>query len=253
MHVGIIGMGVVGKAQSRMFKDHHQVTYDPVHNDTYPAADLKECDFAIIAVGTPSREDGSANLDYVFTAFNRLPPKLPVIIRSTVPPGTSHKLMQYRESHVVHVPEFLQERKGGEWKESTDVPFLIIGGPPQARDFFWPLLKKVHPGKIHGCSALEAEFIKYSANLYGALRVTFVNEMFRICRTYGANWEEVRLGWLKDPRMTPQYTAMDGFGPGFSGPCWPKDLAALISASTEHGYKPEFLQAIQDANTRFQQ
>jgi len=128
---------------------------------------------------------------------------------------------------------------------------LILGASPAARSFFWPILKQVFPGVIHGCSALEAELIKYSANLYGATRVTFVNEMARISQLYGANWEEIRRGWLKDPRMTPQYLGYDGFEPGYGGPCWPKDLSALIAASREHGYEPEFLQAIQDSNERF--
>lgn len=251
MKVGLIGMGVVGKAQERMFRNHVHVTYDPAYDDVYPYQTLRECDFAVISVGTPSREDGSANIDYVFNAYNSLPSHLPVILRSTVPPGTCNNLMRFREAHTAHVPEFLQEREGGEWRESTDIPFMILGGPPQARSFFWPFLAKVFPGVIHGCSALEAEFIKYSANLYGALRVTFINEMANICNLYGASWEEVRLGWLKDPRMTPQYTHYRGFPPGFHGPCWPKDLSALIAASKEKGYDPQFLQAIQDANERF--
>ncbi len=251
MKIGIIGMGVVGQAQSRMFAKHDQVTYDPAYNETYPFHELKECEFAVIAVGTPSKEDGSANLEYVFSAYNKLPSHLPVMLRSTVPPGTTNKLMRYRESHTVHVPEFLQERQGGGWKESTDVPFLILGGPPQARTFFWSRIAQVFPGRIHGCSAIEAELIKYTANLYGATRVTFVNEMANICAVHGANWEEVREGWLKDPRMTPEYTKYRGFPPGFGGPCWPKDLKALIADAKEYGYDAEFLKSIQEANTRF--
>ncbi len=251
MKVGLIGLGVVGTAQARMFDRYVHVTYDPKYNDRYPQEELKACDFAVIAVPTPSREDGSANIDYVFEAFNRLPSKLPVVIRSTVPPGTTNQLMRFREAHVTFVPEFLQEREEGEWRNSTDVPFLILGAPPQARSYFWPLLQKVFPGNIHGCSAIEAEIIKYAANLYGAARVTFVNEMAQICKLYGVRWEEVRQGWLKDPRMTPQYTEYDGFEPGWGGPCWPKDIAALIAASREKGYEPEFLQAIQDSNERF--
>ncbi len=251
MRVALIGLGVVGKAQAKMFGRFVHTTYDPAYDDTYPARKLGECDFAIIAVNTPSRPDGSANLDYVFNAYNKLPPRLPIVIRSTVVPGTCNSLMRFREAYTAHVPEFLQERKGAEWPDSTDVPFMILGAPPQARNFFRPFLTKVFPGAIHECSALEAELIKYSANLYGATRVTFVNEMAQICKLHGVRWDEVRHGWLKDPRMTPQYTGYDGFERGFGGPCWPKDLSALIAASREHGYEPEFLQAIQDSNERF--
>src|SRR5262249_23046760 len=92
---------------------------------------------------------------------------------------------------------------------------------------------------------------KYTANLYWATRVTFVNEMAAIASTFGEDWEEVRAAWLMDSRIDPAYTAMEGFPPGFGGRCWPKDLAALIAASGDAGYFPGFLAAVEDENHNF--
>ena len=75
--------------------------------------------------------------------------------------------------------------------------------------------------------------------------------MAGIAKAFGVEWESVRQGWLMDPRITPEYTGMAGFPPGFGGRCWPKDLAALIAAAEDAGYDPEFLTAVQEANGRF--
>lgn len=252
MTVAIIGMGVVGRAQAKLFGD--VVTYDVTDEDPYPAEVIERCDFAVIAVGTPEGPDGHASLTAVRAAFTALPNRLPVLIRSTVPPGTTNALReQYRGRLVAHAPEFLTERPGAGRPDSADVPFMILGGREVARDYFRNRIEQVFPGEIHECTALEAELAKYTANLYWAARVTFVNEMDAICGKFGADWERVRAAWLNDTRIDPAYTSMAGFGAGFGGACWPKDLAALIAASSDAGHEPEFLQAIAMANTRFRE
>src|SRR5215470_15991235 len=84
----IIGMGVVGRAQARMFGPHTHVAYD-LAQAAYPERAISECDFAVIAVGTPPDDDGRADLRPLFRAMTRLPETMPVLIRSTVPPGTT--------------------------------------------------------------------------------------------------------------------------------------------------------------------
>jgi UDPglucose 6-dehydrogenase len=250
MSIAVIGMGVVGRAQAELFRD--VVTWDTKDGTPYPYADIAACDLAVIAVGTPQGGlDGRADLTYVQQAVTALPPGLPVLLRSTVPPGTCAQLRALRGQAFAHAPEFLAERKGGWWPSSADVPFLILGAEAGAHGFFRRTLETVFPGIIHETTLLEAELAKYTANLAWATRVTFVNEMANICAAAGADWENVRDAWLCDPRVHPAYTSMDGYEPGFGGACWPKDLAALIAASRDAGYEPEFLRAIARVNSRF--
>jgi len=128
---------------------------------------------------------------------------------------------------------------------------MIIGCAPDRAVFFSRMMAEVFPGKIHATSWAVSEMVKYVINLHLAARITFINEMNGVCEAHGVEWEDVREAWLMDPRITPEYTGMAGFGPGFGGRCWPKDLAAIIWAAEQAGYAPGFLHAIQDANARF--
>lgn len=251
MKAAIIGhLGVIGRSNARMFsKSYDLVTYDPAEGLAYPLDELAACEFAVACVGTPESEDGSADLSQVAAALEALPGHLPVLLRSTVPPGTTDRLAGQRL--VCHAPEFMHERPGGPWRESSDVPFLILGGGQDARVFFRPRAGSVFPGEIRECDALTAELTKYTINLYGAAKVTFVNEMAAVTRTFGGNWEQVRAAWLSDPRVDEHYTSMEGFPPGFGGRCMPKDLAALRAVSRQAGYEPGFLDALAEANARF--
>lgn len=247
MRVGIIGLGTVGRAQVRMFTGHDLVLYDKAHGGSYPLSQLAECDFAVICVDTPPDRHGRADLSNFNDAVSALPDGLPLLIRSTVPPGTTGKI----GGMTCHAPEFIHEREGGSWREPADVPFLILGGDLAAREFFEPLLRQVYPGRIHGCDAITAELVKYVANAHWAVRVTFVNEMGRVAAALGGDWEAVREAWLQDERVGAVYTGLAGFPPGFGGSCWPKDLAAITRAASLAGYDPVFLEDVAAANSRF--
>lgn len=253
MRVAIIGLGVVGKAQARLFAGHDLITWDAAWGAPAPAHQIAGCEFAVVCVGTPAAEDGGADLGQVRAAFAALPPGLPALLRSTVPPGTSGSLAAGHGAPVAHAPEFLHERAGGAWRDSADVPWMLLGGDEDALAFFAPRLRQVFPGEIVTCTPVVAELAKYTANLHWATRVTFVNEMAAIAEAFGADWGSVRYAWLRDERVNPAYTAMAGLPPGFGGRCWPKDLSALIAASEDAGYKAAFLEAVAGANTRFRQ
>ena len=252
MKVAVIGLGVIGTAQVELFAGHHVVPYDPLDHTVYPYHAIAECDFAIICVGTPERYDGHADLTQVKAAAEALPPEVPVMLRSTVPPGTTDSLFGGRPSPYCHAPEFLGENPLHSWQRCADVPYMIIGGDPESTRYFHERFVKVFPGTIHECSAMESELAKYAANLYWATRVTFVNEFAKVCEAFGVDYENVRRAWLSDPRMTSVYTKRAGYPPGFDGRCWPKDLVALIKASHDAGYYPHFLRDIEESNQRFQ-
>ena len=245
LKAAVIGLGVIGSAQVRLLGDTVHVTYDVKSGKKYPARAIHGCDFAVICTGTPQGDDGRADLTAVHAALRRLPASMPVMIRSTIPPGTTASLEATRGC-VVHVPEFMSERPDGTWREPSDVPFLICGGTRKALEWFQPVLTAIAGGPVYPCTGLEAELVKYTANAFLAAKVTFVNEISRVCEAFGADWETVREGWLHDPRAGISHTATEGHQPGFGGSCLPKDLSALICASMTPGYFPWFLAAIQD-------
>ena len=233
----------------RLFIDMVYATYDPLKTEgLYPFKRVAECDFAVVCVGTPQAEDGSADLSFLREALDRIPPEMPVLIRSTIPPGTMGELEKTRAC-VAHVPEFMYEREDGRWRRSASVPFMILGGTDEARAFFLPVLTRVFRYPVYERTGLEAELVKYTANSFLAAKVTFVNEMARVCEAFGADWGTVRDGWIHDPRAGESHTKVEG--PGFGGRCLPKDLSALIRASEKAGYMPEFLWAVEEANARF--
>ena len=250
LKAAVIGLGVIGSAQARLLGPMVRVGYDVKLGVPYPKRAISGCDFAVICVGTPRGEGGRADLTALHAAMGKLPGRMPVMIRSTIPPGTTASL-EARSGHVVHVPEFMSEREDGAWRESGDVPFLICGGTRKAAEWFQPVVTKMTGGPVFFCTGLEAELVKYTANAFLAAKVTFVNEMARVCAALGADWEAVREGWLHDPRAGTTHTATKGHEPGFGGSCLPKDLIALICASKDAGYFPHFLNEIDSANARF--
>jgi nucleotide sugar dehydrogenase len=250
LKAAVIGLGVTGSAQLRLLGPVVHAMYDVKAGQPYPRRRISGCDFAVICVGTPRGEGGRADLTALHAALGRLPARMPVMIRSTIPPGTTAALEAVRPL-VLHVPEFMSERADGTWREPGDVPFLICGGTRQALEWFQPVLAAMAGGPVFCCTGLEAELVKYTANAFLAAKVTFVNEISRVCAALGADWETVREGWLHDPRAGISHTATQGHEPGFGGSCLPKDLAALIRAASDAGYEPEFLEAVQDANARF--
>jgi nucleotide sugar dehydrogenase len=237
-----------------MLRPAHQVTgYDVTSPLPYPHKKISQCDAAIIAVGTPQGSFGGADLTGLRAALKELPAHVPVLIRSTVPPGTTDAVNAAGRV-AAHWPEYMHERPGGAWPESLDVPFAVVGGPPESLAVLVPVVAEIRAGAdgpVHKCPAVVAELAKYAANIYGAAQLTLVNELAAVAAAHGADWEAVREAWTADPRVAAEYTVMKGFPPGFGGACMPKDLAALISSSFDHGYRPRFLEDIHAANARF--
>ena len=243
--IAIIGMGHVGTAMAGLLAPHASlVTYDAADRQDYPAQDLAACDAAIICVDTPAASDESCDTSYVRDAVERVP-IAKVLIKSTVPPGTTDLLANITGKQVCFSPEYTYDHPwwpGG----PREVPFLILGGDPLTRRAFIDLLQPVLGPAVtyFQCTAIEAETIKYMENAYLAAKVTFVNEFRHICAAVGADWHTVREGWLLDPRISPAHTAAFTTAPGFSGKCLPKDLSAIIRAATDAGYHPALLTQI---------
>ena len=201
MKIGVIGRGHVGRNVIAQFGPKNEiVSYDRAHDAVYPVEELSECDFVMICVDTPSNPDGSVDVSNVESAVAQLPSAC-VVIRSTVPPGTTTRLAALKNDPICFWPEYVGETSfvGSSWDRfARSEPFAIIGGEPAARrklvDLIVPLLGP--EVRIFQCLAEEAELVKYMENSYLASKVIFVNEFRNLSDSLGLDWNTVREGWL---------------------------------------------------------
>lgn len=254
--VAVIGLGVVGMSMYRLFQNRMNVIgWDVNSEGPYPEAQISNADIAFVCVGTPRDEDGSADTTQVEAAVSKLSNDL-VIIRSTIPPGTTDRLAEEYGLNICFWPEYIGESNYFNPyfpTEEVEVPFVTIGGNPlDRRAAIDALLPVLGPTKTYfQCSAKEAELAKYAENSFFAAKVTFANEIRKICEAMDADWHTVREAWLLDPRISRMHTAAFRDDRGFSGKCLPKDLDALIEAAFAAGYKAKFLEEIRSSNERF--
>ena len=248
--VAIVGMGYVGKAFLNIFPDAVQCDIDGDRDA------VNKCDMALIAVPTPSKEDGSCDISIVEDVISWLETPL-ILIKSAVEPGTTDYLIEKYVKRIVVSPEYIGE--GNYWTPEWKYPeptnpltheFMVLGGNKwdcqDVADIFTP---KVGPStRIRIVDAVEAEVVKYAENCWGAMKVTFANELRDICDAVGANWHQVREGWLDDPRVEPMHTAVFPKKRGFGGKCFPKDTKAMHYIAKKHGYDASVLGAVIEKN-----
>jgi UDPglucose 6-dehydrogenase len=255
VQVGVIGLGRVGRSVVELLEPHGRIIgWDVTDRTAYPEADLSVCDFAVVCVGTPSLADGRADTSAVRAALEALPVDR-VLLKSTVPPGTTDQLAAELGKKLCFWPEYVGESRYYNPffpDKIEEVPFVILGGSPDIRQIFLDeLLPILGPTKRYfQCTAVEAELAKYAENTYFATKIAFVNEFRRICTTFDADWHTVREAWLLDPRIEPMHTAAFAATPGFDGKCLPKDLQAIIAATEGRGYDATLLKAVAASNVR---
>ncbi len=289
MKVSVIGTGYVGLVSGTCFAEiGHHVTcididpkkigllkdgkspiYEPGLNDLlernirasrlhfstgYESCD--EADVIFLAVGTPSGDDGNANLTYLEKAAESVAEKLKdkavVVIKSTVPVGTGDRIRKLisektqKEFYLVNNPEFLKE--GTAVEDFMRPDRVIIGSQnkfaaEQMDELYAPLLRQGNP--IYHMSNLSAEMTKYAANCFLATKISFINEIANLCDRTGADVEEVRKGISSDIRIGKHFLYP---GPGYGGSCFPKDVKALIYTAKEYDTDLKIVQAAEDVN-----
>lgn len=251
--IGIIGRGHVGSSVIRQLSPRHEViSYDLLDGVPYPTEELAQCDFAMICVDTPSRDDGSVNVANVEAALAQLPTEH-VLIRSTVPPGTTQRLAESTGKSICFWPEYVGETAfiGSTWDRfSATEPFIILGGEPEVRRRFADLLLPIYGPEttIFQSTAAEAELVKYMENAYFAAKIIFVNEFRDLSDALGLDWHTVREGWLLDPRVERDHSVAFDAPKGFSGKCLPKDLAGILDVAEKAGSPLRMLSAVQQVN-----
>lgn len=265
--IAIIGLGVVGKAQALLFRNHPLTFYDPDPGvasfldanrlkGVLPGeiGECRFCDVVFICVPTPMKPDGSCNIHYVeeSVSLGTQDGQL-IIICSTIVPGTLENLQKkFPKRFFVFQPEYLGETVAHPLTVLKDRTFLILGGEKSACGLAVRLYQTVHNAtiRIFITTGAEAEIIKYMENSAIAAKVTLANEFYNICKLFGADYNMVREGFLLDPRMSRYFTFVYPDQRGFGGKCLPKDLRAIYQACLAKGYRAEFLQAILENNDR---
>jgi len=217
---------------------------------------VERSEVVFIAVGTPPDEDGSADLQHVLDVARTIgehmnAPKV-VVTKSTVPVGTAEKVRAEVARHTrtpFHVcanPEFLKEGAAVEDFMKPDRVVVGVDSDEAARvieELYAPFVRTGNPLIVMDIAS--AEVTKYAANAMLATRISFMNQIARLCEAVGANVTHVRRGIGSDRRIGPAFLFP---GPGYGGSCFPKDVKALMRTSAERGVDLDILKAVESAN-----
>lgn len=214
---------------------------------------IQDADIIIIAVGTPSAADETADLRYVFASAKALAPYIKenaiVVIKSTVPPGTLEQTIAIiKEStktkfYSASLPEFLRE--GSAVYDTLNPDRIVIGAE---EEFVFEKLEELHKAlkaPIVRCRVASAQMAKYTANSYLATRITFINEIANLCEKNGADINEVIQAIGYDKRIGQHYWYP---GLGYGGSCFPKDVKELAAYSRSVGEDGNLLNRVNEIN-----
>lgn len=233
-----------------------------IHFTTDTPRAAKQSLVIFIAVGTPSKDDGSANLCYVEEVAQTIARNLNgykvIVTKSTVPVGTGRRIQQIicKENgkglvgvfDIASNPEFLRE--GSAIEDFLRPNRVVIGADsPQAvailQDLYRPLYLIETPFVVTSVEA--AEMIKYASNSFLAMKIGFMNELANLCEGLGVDVHMVAKGMGLDQRIGPKFLHP---GPGFGGSCFPKDTRALAQIARDRGCPMRLVEAVVEVNER---
>lgn len=225
-----------------------------LHFDTNLGSAVKKTGIIFIAVGTPSCEDGQADLQYVEAAAEEIAKNMNgyklIVNKSTVPIGTGNMVKNiikkfYRgDFDVASNPEFLKE--GSAISDFNEPDRIVVGNASEKSRKILEKLYKPLNSPILFTNIETAEMIKYASNSMLATQISFINSLSNICEKVGANVEEVALGMKLDKRIGKHAFLKAGLG--YGGSCFPKDIKALIHIARRHDYKFEILEKVEEVN-----
>src|SRR2546427_1091967 len=215
-------------------------------------AAVKKSFVLFVAVGPPTTPTGSADLTSVFDVVRAIGRAMDcykvIVIKSTVPVGTSEKIREILKSETEHPfdllsnPEFLKQ---GAAVEDFMKPDRVVVGADDIRaaeilrDLYAPFVRTGSPVLI--ADVRTAELLKYAANAFLAARISFMNEIANLCEHVGANVDMIRKGLASDSRIGPAFLFA---GTGFGGSCFPRDIRALPDTRPPHKCEIKILDAV---------
>jgi UDPglucose 6-dehydrogenase len=249
MKVGIIGKGFVGNAMYECFKDKFEVeVYDTQEEKrTYNSLEslVDWADYLFVCVPTPMNEDGSCDtsiVESVVELIANLRKDKIVIIKSTVPPGTTKRLAEKHGLQMAFNPEFLTEANSVE--DFRYQKMIVVGSDnDDVNTKVWQLYYKfitstgAYMPLMQSCTTTEAEMFKYVANTFLAVKVTFANEIKVLCDRIGVEYNNVANIAKLDSRLGATHWKVPGPDGklGYGGSCFPKDTNALVAFANSVG------------------
>ena len=220
------------------------------------ARGVRQAQIVFIAVGTPTGEDGSADLQHVLAVAREIAKSMNgykvVVNKSTVPVGTAAKVrdvIRRETTHpfsVVSNPEFLKQ--GAAIDDFMKPDRVVVGAEdPRAaelmKELYAPFTRTGAPIMMMDCAS--AELCKYAANAMLATRISFMNEVSNVCEAVGANVDQVRLAVASDRRIGPSFLFP---GVGYGGSCFPKDVKAMMRFAEDKNYDFQILRSVEAVN-----
>jgi len=214
---------------------------------------IKESEVIFICVGTPSREDGSIDMSYFKEAISEIAKVIDsykvIVDKSTVPVGTADwvkaEIKKYYkgEFSVVSNPEFLRE--GSALKDFLEPDRIVIGVEDErSKEIMLDIYSKIDAPKVI-TDIRSAEMIKYAANAFLAMKISFINEIANVCEGVGADVKKVAEGIGLDKRIGPYFL---NAGIGYGGSCFPKDIDGLLMIANDYNYDFKLLKAVAEVN-----
>ncbi|TQQ83944.1 UDP-glucose/GDP-mannose dehydrogenase family protein [Peptacetobacter hominis] len=215
----------------------------------------KNADVIFIAVGTPERSDGSANLDYIRKVASEIAESIEkntlIVIKSTVPIGTNAKIEEFLRKKIksdIYVelasnPEFLAQ--GTAVRDTLHASRIVIGVESKWAENIMKEIYKPFDLPMIITNRNSAEMIKYASNDFLALRISYMNDIANLCEIVGANVEDVAEGMSYDDRIGSKFLKA---GIGYGGSCFPKDTKALHWLSSQNGYELKTVRAAIEVN-----
>mgnify|MGYP003121532609 CR=1 FL=1 len=262
MKIGIVGQGYVGTAVKEVFSKHYEVdTFDldeSKRDVDYIEDIIDRNDIIFVCVPTPMKKDGSCDTSIVESVVHELNglaitiqgTNRIVVIKSTIPPGTTDRLnKECKNITVIFNPEFLTEANFiDDFKNQNRI---IIGGQRPASTKLRQVYSLAFPdATIVKTGSKTAEMVKYMTNTFLATKVSFANEMYNICSRLDIDYDKVVEYSTYDERLGKSHWAVPGPDGkmGFGGSCFPKDINALIQLGLELDMTPEVLIAAWHTN-----
>jgi UDPglucose 6-dehydrogenase len=252
--VGVIGNGFVGESQAYAFSPVTDVKIFDVNpvKATHTLLEVLSQDFIFVALPTPMKENGEQDISYIENFFSNIGlynTDAVFILKSTVLPGTTKQLVSKHNFNIVFCPEFLTEKTAK--LDMLTQSRIVIGGEAQHTEKVLELFKARFGQKHYILTdSTTAEYIKYMANTFLAVKVSVVNEFYRMSEALGTDWNKALEGFVSDPRIGNSHTQVPGHDGklGFGGTCFPKDINALITMGKELNVDMNTLEAAWKTN-----